>query len=75
MRTAVKVDDSELLAACTITKNLVGSFRKRFTLDNFFEVFGFIHNYINLEASTQLAQFYAVDIYAHFCARAKLTVD
>ncbi|OAF61568.1 hypothetical protein VC83_02239 [Pseudogymnoascus destructans] len=75
VKTAMEADESGLLASCGNMKDLVKTFQRRFTPENFFEVFQFVCHYLSLEESTQLAQLYAIDIYMHFCARAKLMAD
>ncbi|KFZ23266.1 hypothetical protein V502_02251 [Pseudogymnoascus sp. VKM F-4520 (FW-2644)] len=78
VRTVVEADTAlggELLATCTDLENLVSSFQKRFNSSNFFKVFVFVHQYINLDKSAPFRQYYCTELYAHLCAHGKLLVD
>ncbi|OAF56049.2 hypothetical protein VC83_07380 [Pseudogymnoascus destructans] len=77
VRTVLAADAAadELLNGCTSLKALVEVFRKRFTKDNFFEVFFFVDGYLDFDKTAQLGQYYCRELYAHFCGHGKLLVD
>ncbi|ELR04995.1 hypothetical protein GMDG_01566 [Pseudogymnoascus destructans 20631-21] len=60
---------------CTTLDGLGDMFRTRYTAANFFEAFRFIHHYIDLEKSSNLAQYYVKELYVNACARTKLMMD
>ncbi|ELR06502.1 hypothetical protein GMDG_08026 [Pseudogymnoascus destructans 20631-21] len=63
VRTALAADAAadELLNGCTSLKALIEVFRKRFTKDNFFEVFFFVDGYLDFDKTAQLGQYYCRD--------------
>ncbi|ELR08544.1 hypothetical protein GMDG_08642 [Pseudogymnoascus destructans 20631-21] len=69
VKTAMNVTDGSGIRYCTTLDGLGDMFRTRYTAANFFEAFRFIHHYIDLEKSSDLAQYYVKELYINACAR------
>ncbi|ELR03034.1 hypothetical protein VC83_02454 [Pseudogymnoascus destructans] len=75
VKTAMNVADGSGIRYSKTLDGLGDMFRTRYTAANFLEAFRFIHHYIDLEKSSDLAQYYVKELYINACARTKLMMD